>query len=174
MPVTLLMFLFSGRVGALSSRYGPRLFMGSGPLVAAAGTLLLTRLDVNVDYLTDVLPAMLLFGAGLTLTVAPLTATVMSDARRGDSGIASGVNNAVARVAGMLGIAVVGVADERLGEEVKAFVVLKPGFDLSAEDFTGWCREQFAANKYPRLVEFRDSLPISATGKILKRELRQN
>ena len=65
---------------------------------------------MNVDYLTDVLPAMLLFGAGLTLTVAPLTATVMSDARRGDSGIASGVNNAVARVAGMLGIAVVGVA----------------------------------------------------------------
>ena len=110
LPVTLLMFFFSGRVGALSSRYGPRLFMGSGPLVAAAGTLLLTQLDVNVDYLTDVLPAMLLFGAGLTLTVAPLTATVMSDAQRGDSGIASGVNNAVARVAGMLGIAVVGVA----------------------------------------------------------------
>jgi predicted MFS family arabinose efflux permease len=91
------MFLFSGRVGALSSRYGPRLFMGSGPLVAAVGTLLLTQLDVSVDYLTDVLPAMLLFGAGLTLTVAPLTSTVMSGARHGDSGIASGVNNAVAR-----------------------------------------------------------------------------
>ncbi|MDQ3323989.1 MAG: long-chain fatty acid--CoA ligase [Acidobacteriota bacterium] len=71
-------------------------------------------------------------------------------------------------------VAVVGVADERLGEEVKAFVVLKQGFDLSAEDFTDWCKEQFAANKYPRHVEFRDSLPISATGKILKRELRKN
>ncbi|HXG86476.1 MAG TPA: long-chain fatty acid--CoA ligase [Pyrinomonadaceae bacterium] len=69
-------------------------------------------------------------------------------------------------------VAVVGVADERLGEEVKAFVVLKQGFELSAEDFTDWCREQFAANKYPRYVEFRESLPISATGKILKRELR--
>lgn len=71
-------------------------------------------------------------------------------------------------------VAVVGVADERLGEEVKAFVVLKQGFDLSAEDFTGWCKEQFAANKYPRLVEFRESLPIGATGKILKRQLREN
>ncbi len=71
-------------------------------------------------------------------------------------------------------VAVVGVADERLGEEVKAFVVLKQGFDLSAEDFTDWCKAQFAANKYPRSVEFRDSLPISATGKILKRELRKN
>ncbi len=68
--------------------------------------------------------------------------------------------------------AVVGVADERLGEEVKAFVVLKQGFDLSAEDFTSWCKKQFAANKYPRSVEFRESLPISATGKVLKRELR--
>ena len=64
----------------------------------------------DVSYVADVLPAMLLFGLGLALTVAPLTATVMADAGRGDSGIASGVNNAVARVAGLLGIAVVGVA----------------------------------------------------------------
>ena len=71
-------------------------------------------------------------------------------------------------------VAVVGVADERLGEEVKAFVVLKQDCKLSAEDFTDWCKTQFAANKYPRRVEFRDSLPISATGKILKRELRKN
>ena len=110
LPVTVLMLLFSGRVGALSSRYGPRWFMGLGPLVASAGTLLLSQLEQSVDYPTDVLPAMLLFGAGLTLTVAPLTATVMSNAHRGDSGIASAVNNAVARVAGLLGIAVVGVA----------------------------------------------------------------
>jgi len=70
-------------------------------------------------------------------------------------------------------VAVVGVPDERLGEEVKAFVVLKHGFSLKKEDFTNWCKQQFAANKYPRHVEFRDELPVSGTGKILKRELRQ-
>jgi len=84
--------------------------MGGGPLVAAAGLLLLARVGDDVDYVTNVLPPMLLFGIGLALTVAPLTATVMAAAVRGDSGIASGVNNAVARVAGLLGIAAVGVA----------------------------------------------------------------
>lgn len=109
-PVTLIMFAFSRRLGALSARFGPRIFMGGGPLVSAAGVALLARLDEDVSYLVDVLPAMILFGIGLALTVAPLTATVMADAVRGDSGIASGVNNAVARVAGLLGIAAVGVA----------------------------------------------------------------
>ncbi|MGI8640110.1 MAG: long-chain-fatty-acid--CoA ligase [Pyrinomonadaceae bacterium] len=70
--------------------------------------------------------------------------------------------------------AVIGVPDERLGEEVKAFIVLKNSCNLSAEDFIAWCKEQFAANKYPRSVEFRDGLPIGGTGKILKRELREN
>lgn len=69
--------------------------------------------------------------------------------------------------------AVIGVPDERLGEEVKAFLVLKEGAQLSDAAFIDWCREQFAANKYPRYVEFRDSLPIGATGKIFKRALRE-
>ena len=110
LPVTVLLFVLSRFTGRLSARFGPRLFMGAGPLVAAVGVLLLTRLDTDVSYVPDVLPAMILFGLGLSITVAPLTTTVMSDAHRGDSGIASGVNNAVARVAGLLGIAVVGVA----------------------------------------------------------------
>ena len=110
LPVTVLLFVLSRFTGRLSARFGPRLFMGAGPLVAAVGVLLLARLGEEVDYVVDVLPAMLLFGLGLALTVAPLTATVLADARRGDSGIVSGVNNAVARVAGLLGIAVVGVA----------------------------------------------------------------
>jgi long-chain acyl-CoA synthetase len=70
-------------------------------------------------------------------------------------------------------VAVVGVPDERLGEEVKAYVVLKPGAQIAEDDLIAWCREQMAAYKYPRSVEFRTSLPMSATGKILKRELKQ-
>ena len=69
--------------------------------------------------------------------------------------------------------AVVGVADERLGEEVKAYVVLRPGAAVTAEELIGWSRDQMAAFKYPRYVEFRSALPISPTGKVLKRELRQ-
>lgn len=69
--------------------------------------------------------------------------------------------------------AVIGVADERLGEEVKAFLVLNPGCELSADEFIAWCKKQFAANKYPRYVEFRDSLPIGGTGKIFKRALKE-
>lgn len=68
--------------------------------------------------------------------------------------------------------AVVGVPDARLGEEVKAFVVRKPGAVLTADELVEWCRDQFASYKYPRIVEFRDSLPVGATGKVLKRELR--
>ena len=71
-------------------------------------------------------------------------------------------------------VAVVGVPDERLGEEVKAFVVRKPAAALTEDELRDWCKEQFAAYKYPRLIEFRTELPTSATGKILKRELRVN
>ena len=70
--------------------------------------------------------------------------------------------------------AVVGVPCERLGEEVKAFLVLKQGHELSIEEFTGWCKTQFAANKYPRHIEFRDELPIGGTGKIIRRALRED
>ena len=108
LPVTLLLFLFSTRFGALADRYGPRLFMGAGPLVAAAGMALMTRVGRDVEYLTDLLPALLIFGLGLAMTVAPLTATVLSGADEHNAGIASGVNNAIARLAGLLGIAIVG------------------------------------------------------------------
>ncbi len=108
LPVTLLMFALSRRFGGLADRFGPRLFMGAGPLVAACGLLLFQRVGVHVDYLSAVLPGLLLFGLGLAMTVAPLTAAVLAGAEESQAGIASGVNNAVARVAGLLGTAAIG------------------------------------------------------------------
>jgi MFS family permease len=108
LPVTLVMFALSRRAGRLADRLGPRLFMGAGPLVAAAGLLLTLRLDADLDYTTELLPALLVFALGLSMTVAPLTATVLADADEHNAGIASAVNNAVARVAGLAGIAVLG------------------------------------------------------------------
>ncbi|MGO9247497.1 MAG: MFS transporter, partial [Solirubrobacteraceae bacterium] len=110
LPVTLVMFAASRRFGALADRYGPRLFMGLGPLVAAVGLLLFQRVSVHVDYAADVLPALLVFALGLSMTVAPLTAAVLAGAERSQAGIASAVNNAVARVAGLLGTSAVGAA----------------------------------------------------------------
>ncbi len=108
LPTTVVMFSLSRRAGAIADRIGPRLFMGAGPLVAAAGMLLLLRVDGDVDYLTELLPALLVFSLGLSATVAPLTATVLADADEEHAGIASGVNNAIARAAGLLGVAALG------------------------------------------------------------------
>ncbi len=108
LPVTMLMFLLSKRFGALADRLGPRLFMGFGPMVMAAGLALLTRLGSDVHYAVDLLPPLVIFGLGLSMTVAPLTATVLADADEHNAGLASGINNAIARVAGLLGIALVG------------------------------------------------------------------
>lgn len=109
-PITLIMFFLSPRIGRLSMRLGPRLFMGAGPVVAGLPLLWWTQLGTHVSYWVDLLPILAVFGVGLSMTVAPLTATVLADASEHDAGIASGVNNAVARVAGLLGIAVVGAA----------------------------------------------------------------
>ena len=108
MPSTIVMFLLSKRMGRLADRYGPRLFMGLGPLLAAVGLALMLRLGAHVNYFTDLLPALVVFSLGLSCTVAPLTAAVLSDAEESNAGIASGVNNAIARVAGLIAIAAVG------------------------------------------------------------------
>ncbi|HET8528409.1 MAG TPA: DHA2 family efflux MFS transporter permease subunit [Gaiellaceae bacterium] len=109
LPVTLVLFALSRHTGRLSARYGPRLFMGAGPLLGGASLLALARLPSGLDYWVDLLPPLLGFALGLALTVAPLTTTVLADAGPGDAGIASGVNNAVARVAGLVAIAGIGV-----------------------------------------------------------------
>ena len=108
LPITLVIFALSRRSGALSDRVGPRLFMSAGPALAGIGLLLLTRVDAHPDYLTTILPGVLVFALGLAATVAPLTATVLGSVEPGRSGLASGANNAVARIAGLLAIAAVG------------------------------------------------------------------
>jgi predicted MFS family arabinose efflux permease len=108
LPVTVVLFALSRRAGALADRLGPRWFMGLGPLVGAAGLLLFQRVDADVDYATDILPALLVFSLGLGATVAPLTTAVLADADEDNAGIASGLNNAVARVGSLLVVALLG------------------------------------------------------------------
>ena len=107
-PATLTLFVLSRRLGALADRFGPRLFLAGGPLVAAAGILLFLRVGAEVSYARDLLPALVVFSLGLAATVAPLTATVLADADETDAGIASAINNAIARVAGLVGISAIG------------------------------------------------------------------
>lgn len=105
LPTTILMIALSSRIGTLAGRLGPRLFMTAGPLIMAVGALLLLLVSEDFDYWWQVLPAMVLFGLGLAITVSPLTAAILGSAEHGRAGIASAVNNAVARVAGLLVVA---------------------------------------------------------------------
>ena len=106
LPITVLMLLLSARAGALSQRLGPRIPMALGPAISALALLLLSRVGAGASYLSDVLPAMVLLGLGLSLTVAPLTATVLGSVDDRHAGLASAVNNAVARAAGLLAVAI--------------------------------------------------------------------
>jgi EmrB/QacA subfamily drug resistance transporter len=106
LPVTLLMLALSSRAGALAQRIGPRWPMTIGPVGVAAGLVLWSRVDAGSTYASSVLPGAVAFGLGLSLTVAPLTATIMASADAAHLGVASGVNNAVSRVAGLLAVAV--------------------------------------------------------------------
>jgi predicted MFS family arabinose efflux permease len=106
LPVTVVMLLLSARMGRLAQRIGPRRPMTIGPIVAACGMALFARIDASSTYLVDVLPAVIIFGLGLSLTVAPLTATVLAAAPAHEVGVASAVNNDVARTAGLLAVAV--------------------------------------------------------------------
>jgi predicted MFS family arabinose efflux permease len=110
LPVTIALFALSRPVGRASARVGPRLFMTAGPLLCAAGALGLLWLEPGESYWTGVFPPLVVFALGLALIVAPLTTTVLAEAGERDAGIASGINNAVARIAGLIGIAAIGVA----------------------------------------------------------------
>ncbi|MET0989012.1 MAG: MFS transporter, partial [Glaciihabitans sp.] len=109
LPMTVLNILLSSYFGNLSGRFGPRLFMTIGPIVGGAGDLLLLRGEGSVHYWFDVFPGIVVFGLGLSMTVAPLTAAILGSISAAQSGIGSAVNNAVSRVAGLVAIALAGV-----------------------------------------------------------------
>jgi Na+/melibiose symporter-like transporter len=131
LPVTVLMLLLSPRAGQLSQRVGPRLPMTLGPLVAGVGIALLARAVDGAGYATGVLPGVTLFGLGLAVTVAPLTTTVLAAAEDRHSGVASGVNNAVARVAQLLSVAVLPVAVGLVGDAYTEPGTFSDGFQLA-------------------------------------------
>ena len=127
LPITALMWLLSKRFGRLSDAIGPRALMGLGPMVAGAGMLWMARVDARVDYVSDLLPGVLLFGVGLAATVAPLTSTVLGAVEEQRAGVASGVNNAASRVAALLAIAALGaVVGARYAHELDARTAALP------------------------------------------------
>jgi EmrB/QacA subfamily drug resistance transporter len=141
-PISVLLFVLSPRFGRLASGTGPRLPMTAGPIAAGLGLLLMLRVGSDADYLTDVLPAILVFGLGLAATVAPLTATVLDSVEERRVGIASGVNNGVSRVAGLLAIAILGavisahfgtVLDQNLGPRPLGAAAAKTVSDAKAQ-----------------------------------------
>ncbi|RCS58862.1 MFS transporter [Microbacterium sp. JB110] len=108
LPMTILMILLSSRIGALAGRFGPRLFMTIGPVLMGIGSLLFLSVREDFSYWWQVLPGMIVFGVGLSIMVSPLTAAILGSIEPARSGIASAVNNAISRVAGLVSIAAVG------------------------------------------------------------------
>ena len=128
LPVTVLMLLLSARAGALADRIGPRLPMTLGPIACAGGLLLLARVGSGASYLRTVLPGVLALGLGLSLTVSPLTATALGSVDEKHAGIASGVNNAVARAASLLAVAVLPLAAGLGGGTLTDAATLGPAY----------------------------------------------
>jgi EmrB/QacA subfamily drug resistance transporter len=131
LPVTFLMLLFSARAGALAQRIGARLPLTLGPLIVALGLAWMTQIEPGDSYLTAILPPVIVFGLGLTLVVAPVTATVLAAADTRHSGIASGVNNAVARVASLLAVAALPIVAGLTGDSFYDPAKMTDGFHMA-------------------------------------------
>jgi MFS family permease len=131
LPVTALMLVGSPRSGALAQRIGPRIPLTVGPLIVAAGMLLMTRLGAGDDYVTEILPPVIVFGLGLTLVASPVTATVLAAADERHAGMASGINNTVARVGSLLAVAVLPVAAGLTGEAFYDPQKMEDGFHIA-------------------------------------------
>ncbi|MCZ7417594.1 MFS transporter [Streptomyces sp. WMMC897] len=131
LPTTVLMLLLSARAGALGTRIGPRVPLTVGPLLCAGGMLLMTRAGPGASYVSDVLPALLVLGSGMVLLVAPLTASVLASVDVARAGLASGVNNAVARAAGLVAVAALPLLAGMGPESYRDPTVFDAAFDRS-------------------------------------------
>lgn len=131
LPVTLLMLFLSSRAGALAQRIGPRIPLTVGPLMIAAGLLLLANINPGDSYVTGVLPGVVVFGLGLTLVASPVTATVLAAADQRHAGIASGINNAVARVANLLAVAALPLVANLGGQRFYQPAAMTHGFHVA-------------------------------------------
>ena len=131
LPITALMLVGSAPAGALAQRIGPRIPLTVGPLVTALGLILMSRIDPGDSYLSAVLPAVIVFGVGLTLVVAPVTATVMAAADERHSGIASGINTAVSRLAGLIVVAVLPLVAGLTGKKFYDPAAMDHGFHVA-------------------------------------------
>ncbi len=141
LPVTALMLVLSPRMGAVADRIGPRTPLTVGPLMIAAGMVLLTRIGADASFLADVLPGVVVFGLGLSVIVAPVTATALGAAPDERAGAASGVNNAVARTGGLLAVAAIPGLAGLTGDALSDPDQLGPGFELAMR----WCAAMVAA-----------------------------
>jgi Na+/melibiose symporter-like transporter len=168
-PVTLVMFIASPRFGALADRIGPKLPMSVGPAISAAGLLILVRVGKDAAYATELLPALLLFGVGLSMTVSPLTTTVMASVEDVHAGVASGVNNAVARVAGLIAIAAVGAVvasafsatvDDRLSDAPLSPAVERAAEHAKSRPLTGDAPRDLPAGDRRRLERAIDDASV--------------
>ncbi len=139
LPVTVIMLVLSARSGALAARIGPRLQMTVGPLVIAAGLALFARIGASGNYLTEVLPAVLVWGFGLAINVAPLTSTALSAVSADHAGAASAVNNDVARAAGLIAVAVLPAAAGLTGSSYTHPAEFSAGFQLAVFIAAGVC-----------------------------------
>lgn len=156
LPLTVIMLALSARAGGLASRLGPRRPMTFGPLIVAIALLLMLRIGPGSSYWIDVLPAVIILGLGLSLTVAPLTATVLAAAETRHAGVASGVNNAVARTAGLLAVAVLPLVMGLSGDDYQRPVALAQGFHVAM----GWCAGLVALSALIAWFGIRDDVLV--------------
>ena len=133
LPVTAMLLVLSSRVGALAQRIGPRIPLTVGPLVVAVGMLMLSRIEMGDSYVGSILPGIIVFGLGLSLVVAPVTITVLAAADPRQAGIASGVNNAVARTAGLFAVAVLPVIGGLSGADYQDAGAMADGFAVGMQ-----------------------------------------
>jgi EmrB/QacA subfamily drug resistance transporter len=139
LPLTVVMLLLSATSGRVAARIGPRLQMGVGPVVVGCGLALLSRIGSDSAYVSGVLPAVLVFGLGLAVTVAPLTATALSSAPEEHAGLASAVNNDVARIGGLVAVAVLPALSGISGSAYLHPAALADGFRTATLIGGAWC-----------------------------------